>query len=86
MHKEKYKRGSENADSLASPISSVHSSPLLGAKKKHNRHSSTTNTANISSKGNSLYKIFPLRVQIKFRGIYLFIYFLFYFIYLFFSY
>jgi len=67
MQKEKIKKNN-NID--ASPISSVHSSPLIGSKKKHNRHSSITSTTNnTSSKSNSLYKIFPLRVQIKFQGI-----------------
>jgi len=67
MQKEKTKKSN---DIDASPISSVHSSPLIGSKKKHNRHSSTTSTANnTSSKSNSLYKIFPLRVQIKLQDI-----------------
>eukprot|EP00833_Pecoramyces_ruminatium_P016751 jgi/Orpsp1_1/1190783/evm.model.d7180000081211.1 len=70
IQKEKSKKNSDsNNNSRASPISSVHSSPLLGPKKKHNRHSSNTNVSNIVSKSNSLYKIFPLRVQIKFKTI-----------------
>jgi len=70
MQKEKSKKNSDsNNNSRASPISSIHSSPLLGSKKKHNRHSSNTNTSNISLKSNSLYKIFPLRIQIKFKTI-----------------
>jgi len=67
MQKDKSKK---NNDMDTSPISSVHSSPLLGPKKKHNRHSSTTSiTNNASSKSNSFYKIFPLRIQIKIQGI-----------------
>ncbi|ORX78757.1 hypothetical protein BCR32DRAFT_234838 [Anaeromyces robustus] len=71
MQKEKSKKNGSNSNinSHASPISSVHSSPVLGPKKKHNRHSSNTNSSNTTSKNNSLYKIFPLRIQIKLNNI-----------------
>ncbi|ORX43404.1 hypothetical protein BCR36DRAFT_586685 [Piromyces finnis] len=70
IQKKRNKHGNENTDSFISPISSVHSSPLLSSKKKHSRYNSTSNTAEISSKKvNSLYRIFPLKIQIKFKDI-----------------
>ncbi|KAG4093214.1 hypothetical protein H8356DRAFT_949312 [Neocallimastix lanati (nom. inval.)] len=65
--KSKKDNNDTNSNSRASPISSVHSSPSLGPKKKHNRHSSSTYVSSATSKSNSLYKIFPLRIQIKFK-------------------
>jgi len=67
--KSKKDNNDTNSNSRASPISSVHSSPSLGPKKKHNRHSSSTYVSSATSKSNSLYKIFPLRIQIKFKTI-----------------
>jgi len=71
IQKEKSKKNGNNSvtNSHGSPVSSVHSSPVLGPKKKHNRHSSNTNTSNIPSKNNSLYKIFPLQIQIRLSNI-----------------